>query len=649
MTDPTTAPYGSWRSPISADLMVSSSIRLGQLVLDGPDCYWLEGRPAEKGRNVVVCQHNDGSIEDLTPPDFNVRTRVHEYGGGAYLVYQGWIYFSNFKDQRLYCQAPGQAPYPLTPTSDAQLKYANGIMDQTRQRLILVREDARQSEQDPTHALVSLPCHATDLKETEGTVLLSGHDFYASPCLSPDGTQLAWLCWDHPNMPWDATELWVATVNADGSLRSPTKVAGDAEESIFQPQWSPDGVLYFVSDRSNWWNLYRYHQGVIEPVYLKEAEFGLPQWAFGLSTYGFIDAEQILCTYTSHGTDQLAILNTVDQTLALIETPYTSMGGIKANSDQAILMAGSALDPAAVVHLNLDTQQLSVVRQSSTVTLEREYLSLPVSIEFPTESGLTAHGFYYPPQNRDFVGPTSEKPPLLVKSHGGPTGATAAAYNLRIQYWTSRGFAVLDVNYGGSTGYGRQYRQRLNHQWGLVDVNDCINGALYLVKQGAVDGQRLAIDGGSAGGYTTLAALTFRNVFKAGASYYGVSDLEALVRDTHKFESRYLDRLIGPYPAQKQLYYDRSPIHFVDQLSCPVIFFQGLEDKIVPPNQAELMVQALREKGIPVAYVAFEGEQHGFRQADSIKRALESEFYFFSQIFGFEIADAIEPVTIENT
>jgi dipeptidyl aminopeptidase/acylaminoacyl peptidase len=486
-------------------------------------------------------------------------------------------------------------------------------------------------------------------------VLASGSDFYASPRLSPDRSQLAWLTWNHPNMPWDGTQLWITEIKDDGSLGKAACVAGGVDESIFQPEWSPDGVLYFVSDRTGWWNLYRWHprldqegSGEVEPLCETAAEFGLPQWVFGMSTYGFESANRIICTYTQQGNWQLASLDLQTKQLEVIETPYTDISSVKVASGQAVFIAGSATELTAIVQMDLATGQIEVLRQSSELEVDVGYLSTPQAIAFPTENNLTAYAFFYPPQNQDYTAPTGEKPPLVVKSHGGPTAATSSAFNLRIQYWTSRGFAVLDVNYGGSTGYGRDYRQRLNDQWGIVDVDDCVNGAKYLVQQGLVDGERLAIAGGSAGGYTTLCALTFRDVFKAGASYYGVSDLEALATDTHKFEARYLDGLIGPYPERKDLYEARSPIHFTAQLSCPVIFFQGLEDKIVPPNQAQMMVEALKAKGLPVAYVAYEGEQHGFRRAENIKRTLDGEFYFYSRVFGFEPAEAVEPVAIDN-
>ncbi|MGA9348115.1 MAG: S9 family peptidase [Anaerolineae bacterium] len=642
MAEPQVALYGSWKSPITSDLIVSETIGLGQIALNGEDIYWVEMRPAEGGRNVIVRRTPDGRTTDVTPAPFNARTRVHEYGGGDLIVADGTVYFSNFTDQRLYRQDPGAEPRPIT--REVSLRYADGIIDHRRGRMICVREDHTVAGREATNTIVSLGLDGGD----GGQVLVSGNDFYSSPRLSPDGSRLAWLTWNHPNMPWDGTELWVGEFRADGLLGRIERVAGGLDESIFQPEWSLEGVLHFVSDRTGWWNLYRWHDGRVEPLIEMEAEFGMPQWVFGMSTYAFESAGRIICIYTQQGTYRLASLDTRTGKLDPIETPYTQIWELRAAPGRVVFSAGSPTEPASIVQLGLATQQIEVLRRSSEIAIDAGYLSIPRAIEFPTEHGLTAHAFFYGPKNRDYIAPTSERPLLLVISHGGPTGMTSSALNLMIQYWTSRGIAVLDVNYGGSTGHGRAYRQRLEGQWGVVDVDDCVNGARYLVERGEVDENRLAIRGGSAGGYTTLSALTFRDIFKAGASYFGISDLEALAKDTHKFESRYLDRLIGPYPERRDLYRERSPIHFTHRLSCPMIIFQGLEDKVVPPNQAEKMFEAVRAKGLLVAYLPFEGEQHGFRRAENIKCALDAELYFYSKVFGFELADPVEPVPIEN-
>ena len=662
------ASYGSWRSPITAELIVKGSIGLGQIEVEGDNIYWTEGRPAEGGRSAIVHRDPTGIITDLIPAPFNARSRVHEYGGGSLAVDQGVVYFVNFADQRIYSVATKsianseidsetKTPVPLTPAGN--YRYADLVIDRPRQRLIAIRED-HSLEGEPINTLVAI-----DL--TNGShqqILASGQDFYSSPALSPDGKHLAWLTWQHPDLPWYNTQLWVAAFDEAGNLAQPQLVAGGKDESIFQPEWGADGSLYFVSDRSNWWNLYCWQQGEITPICEMAAEFGLPQWVFAMKTYGFTTPavteqvqnmvtersrrEEIICTYGQQGIWYLGKINLQTKELTTLEIPYTDISGLRVADGKAIFLGGSATAPTALVVMDLQTQELEVVRISSQVTIEPSYFSVPEAIAFPTEQGLTAYGFYYPPCNPDYLAPEGEKPPLIVKSHGGPTAATSSSFSLRIQFWTSRGFAVLDVNYGGSTGYGREYRLRLDGQWGIVDVDDCTNGAKYLVNLGLADPQKLAIAGGSAGGFTTLAALTFRDTFQAGASYYGVSDLEALARDTHKFEARYLDRLIGTYPDQQEIYIERSPINFTAQLNCPVIFFQGLEDKVVPPNQAEMMVSALQQKGLPVAYVAYPGEQHGFRQAENIQRTLEGELYFYSRVFGFALAEAIAPVEIFN-
>jgi dipeptidyl aminopeptidase/acylaminoacyl peptidase len=636
------APCGAWKSPITSDLIVSDVVRLSDPVIDGTDIYWTELRPTEGGRIVLVKRTAAGTKTDITPAGFNVRTRVHEYGGGAFVVRDGDVWFANFKDQRLYRQDHGGQPVPTTPERD--LRFADSVVDSGRARLVCVREDHTVAGREAENALVAI-----DLEQGgPGAIIASGRDFYSNPRISPDGARLAWVEWDHPNMPWDTTQLCVAGLDATGKAVDVQQVAGGDEESILQPLWSPDGVLYYISDRSGWWNLYRWTGAGSEPVFPRNAEFAGPAWVFGLSNYGFESAESLLCVYHEAGKAHLTRVNTRTLETSEVPTPFTSISGLQVADGQAVFVGGSPTAPTAVARLDLQSGAIETLRASSTIAVDPEYLSIPEPIEFPTEHGLTAHAFYYPPANRDFSAPADETPPLLVRSHGGPTGAATRDFNLSIQYWTSRGFAFVDVNYGGSTGYGREYRNRLRGNWGVVDVDDCVNAAQYLVRKGLADPERLTIDGGSAGGYTTLCALAFRDVFAAGASLFGLSDLVIFVGDTHKFESRYLDSLVGPWPEREDVYRERSPINALDRFSCPIAFFQGDEDKIVPPNQSELMVEALREKGIPVAYVLFRGEQHGFRKAENIKRALDGEFYFFSQIFGFTPADEIEPLPIDN-
>lgn len=639
---PQIASYGSWKSPISSELIASGSIKFDQVVLDGSNIYWIERRSIEKGRHVIVRRTPDGSRTDLLPPPYNARTSVHEYGGGSFTVSDGIIYFSNFSDQQMYRLAPDSVPQPITFTE--QMRYADYTIDPTRKRMICIREDHTLSDLEPSNTITSVSLDGSGNSQ----ILVSGNDFYSSPRLSPDGSCLAWLTWNHPNMPWDGTELWIGKFGEDGSFAQLQCVTGGTHESIFQPEWSPDGILHFVSDRTGWWNLYRWQDGSAKALLEMEAEFGVPQWVFGYSTYGFVSTHEIICSFIKQGTTYLGFLDTITGKFKGIGSPYSRIEWIQILPEHAVYVCSSPMESQTVTKLNLDTLSFQVLHRCSDVRIEANYLSIAQPIEFPTEYGLTAHAFFYPPKNRDYTAPPGELPPLLVESHGGPTGMTYSELDLAIQYWTSRGIAVLDVNYGGSTGYGRTYRQRLEGQWGVVDVDDCVNGTRYLVEQRLVDGDRLAITGGSAGGFTTLCALTFRNTFKAGASHYGISDLEALVKEGHKFESHYEHSLIGPYPERRDLYFARSPINFVDRFSCPIIFFQGLEDKVVPPNQAEMMVAALRAKKLPVAYITFEGEQHGFRQAKNIKQALDAELYFYSRVFSFTPADILEPVHIEN-
>jgi len=641
MAPPIVAPYGSWKSPITADVVAAGEVGLEQIRLDGGDIYWIERRSKEGGRKVIVRRSADGQLADATPVGFNARTRVHEYGGGDYVVSDGTIIFSNFVDQRLYLQRPGSEPKPLTPA--AELRYADGVIDRGRNLLFCVRED-HSGHGEAINTLVSI-----DLgRENAVKIVVSENDFYSSPRISPVGSRLAWLTWNHPNMPWDGTELWVGKLTGDGSIDKAVRVAGGINESIFQPEWSPDGILYFISDRSGWWNLYRWRDGTIETLCSIDAEFGQPQWVFASALYGFASEGRIVCSYAGNGRDHLATLDTTTKAFDDIEIPFTAISQVRLAGDRVVFIGASSTEPTSIVSLNLATKKLAVLRRSREAAVDSGYFADPGAIEFPTEGGLTAYGYFYPPRNQDYTPPANEKPPLIVMSHGGPTSASSSSLKYAVQYWTSRGIAVLDVNYGGSSGYGRAYRERLKGRWGIVDVDDCVNGARYLVERGDVAGNRLAIRGGSAGGYTTLCALTFRDTFRAGASHYGVSDLEALAKDTHKFESRYLDSLTGPYPQRRDLYVERSPIHFTDRLNCPMILFQGLEDKVVPPNQAEKMVEAVRAKGLPVAYLTFEGEQHGFRKAENIKRVLEAELYFYSKVFGFELPEPIEPVKIDN-
>jgi dipeptidyl aminopeptidase/acylaminoacyl peptidase len=636
---PQVAPYGTWKSPLTAARVTAGSLRFDHIALDGDDVYWVEGRASEGGRNVLVRRTRDGHISDVTPVGFNVRSRVHEYGGGPYVVHRGSVFFSNYSDQRLYRQAGQAPPQPITA---AGYFYADATIDARRNRLIAIREDHTSGDSEPVNTLVAVAMDGTGEQ-----VLVSGADFYSDPVVNRDGTRCAWLQWNHPDMPWDGTELWVAPIGADGLLGARTKIAGGRDESIFQPEWSPDGRLYFVSDRTGWWNLYRESGSSVEAMQPMSAEFGRPQWTVGSSSYAFITATRLAVSYTAGGRWNLALMETDPRKFEPLELRLEAVESIRATTHAVYFIGGSPTEPPAIVRMTLAAAEAEVVRSASSDRIDAAWISVPRAITFESR-GLDVHAFHYAPKNPDFTAPDGDRPPLIVLSHGGPTAATVDVLDGRIQFWTSRGFAVLDVNYSGSSGYGRDYRDRLKGEWGVIDVANCVDGAKHLVAAGQADPNRLIIRGGSAGGYTTLAALTFYDVFKAGASYYGISDVESLARDTHKFESRYVDSMIGPYPARKDLYVQRSPIHFADRLSCPLILFQGLEDKVVPPNQSETMADAVRRKGIPVAYVPFAGEQHGFRKAENMVRSLEAELYFYGAVFGFPIADRIEPVSIDN-
>ncbi len=650
---PTTASYGAWDSPITTELLVADTVGLSSLCLDGEVLYWLEGRPQEKGRNVIVQDSGKGR-QDITPIPWNVRSRVHEYGGAAYGVSQGDLYFVNNADQQVYYLESGNnRPWPLTAMPTC--RFTNGIWDRPRQRLICVQED--HQPEAVINALVSIAI-SSDHSAAVPTVLVQGADFYASPTLSPDGQWLAWLSWNHPQLPWDGCELWAAPVLSHGGLGDVLKIAGGITESIGQPRWLDEQTLAFISDRSGWGNLYQWqpaqpdHSSLLLSQAL-EIEFGTPHWVFGQATYAIADSERLLCSVGHQGLRQLGLLDRKQQTWQLIDLPFTESHSLQANAQTAYFVASAPTLPSAIVALDLtaidpDSTSYQIIQSSTQIAIPPDYLALPKTLCFPTSEDAVAYGFYYPPTNPDYQAPPTEKPPLLVKCHGGPTAATSTGFNLGIQFWTSRGFAFLDVNYRGSTGFGRAYQDALQGHWGIYDVADCVAGAEYLVKQGLVASDKLAIRGSSAGGYTTLAALAFTKTFQAGASYYGISDLVALAQETHKFESRYFDGLVAPYPEGKEIYNQRSPLHFVEQLSCPVIFFQGLEDKVVPPNQAEMMVEALRPKGIPVAYLTFPEESHGFRQAETLQITLRAELYFYGRIFGFTPAGGLEPIPIQN-
>jgi len=627
-----TAPHGAWVSPITSGRVAAAMVELLDVQFDRDAVLWIEGRPQEGGRHVLVRQPHDGASIDVLPPAHAARTRVHEYGGAAALVAGGTVWFSSFRDQRLYRLDGNGTPVALSPeVPDAALRYADGRIDGQRRLWIGVREDHRDAAREAVNTIVARHADAAG----PDTVLLQGHDFYAAPRLSPDGQRLAWLAWDHPDMPWTGAQLWVGDFNGSG-VANARKVAGCTGDSVCQPEWSPDGVLHFVSDRSGWWNLHRLEaSGALANVCPRAAEFARPQWKLGMSNYAFQSATEVVCACIEGGRGTLALLDLARGTLAPFDLPYTEFSSVKAQAGKVAFIGGGASVASAVVWLNPRTGQHSVLRQATDVIDDpaiRRHLSTPQPIEFPTSNGVTAHALFYPPHNADFHAPAQERPPLLVRCHGGPTSSATRALDLRTHYWTSRGIAVVDVDYGGSAGYGRAYRERLHGTWGQVDAEDCAAAVRHLSAQEIIDPERVVISGGSAGGFTVLSCLTsadpdLRRLFKAGGSHYGVSDPQALARDTHKFESRYLDWLIAPQDWEA-----RSPVRNADRLEAPVAFFQGSEDKVVPPSQTEAMVAALRRKGLTAQYLLFAGEQHGFRQQKNIQWALEAEFHFFDTL-----------------
>jgi len=637
-----TVPHGGWPSPIEPDLVVAASVSIGEVLLHGPDVCWSELRPADGGRVQIVRRTPDGASHELLPPGFSARTRVHEYGGGAWLVDGECLLFANWSDQRLHrLSQRGGTPESITPEPATPGAFRYADIRRLGQHLICVRE-RHDTGDEPANEIVAVPVDGPG----DPGVLVTGPDFVANPRISPDGTQLAWIQWDHPDMPWDSTELCVADLGVvDGEVRlGPARVVGGAPgESVIQPVYRNDGVLHFLSDRTGWWNAYAVcADGSVKARTQLEAEIGTPPWVFGMSRYGFLADGRMVFAYTNQGLDHLAVLGH-DGSIATFDLPYTEIASV-AVREASVVFVGAGFDrEPQVVEVPIEGDDAApvagapiVLRPARDVGLDSSWFSVARRISFPSgpDGERTGHALYYPPTNPETEAPAGEAPPLLVLIHGGPTAMARPRLDLAKQYWTSRGFALVDVNYGGSTGYGRSYRELLKGQWGIVDVEDCIAAATYLAEQGLADPDRLCIRGGSAGGFTVLASLVQSDVFAAGACSYGVADLTALAEETHKFESRYLDGLVGPYPEAKQVYEQRSPISHVNRLSSPLIVFQGLEDEIVPPSQSQMIVEALRAKDVTVEYHAFEGEQHGFRKAETMIAVLEAELAFYGRVLG---------------
>ncbi len=644
MTNPTIAPYGEWDSPFPISLLAAGVVALGEVKAARGVRWWLEGRPDENGRQSLWRRDPDGSVVRLTPDGFNARTRVHEYGGAASLVDGDLVVVSDFETGRLNRIVTPGVLEPITP--ERAWRFADLVVDRDRGRLIGVRED-HEPDTLAGNGEAANTIVAIDLASGDVTLLIEGADFYAAPRLSPDGSQLAWLEWRHPNMPWDGTELKLAGVAADGSISPATTIAGSQSDWISQPRWSPDGVLHFAAEPTGWMNIYRLGPNGPEAIAPLDAEFAFPDWVFGYSTFVFEPNGTIIAVGRSAGRDRLYRIGPASGAISEIPVAFTEMSGLATDGDRVVLRAASPTNPVAIFEVDLEDGTWTPLRRSTETVFDEADISVPEPVEFPTTDGRTAFGLYYPPRNRSFAGPAGALPPLIVTSHGGPTAPAYAAFTVGMQLFTSRGFAVLDVDYGGSTGYGRDYRKRLEGEWGVVDVDDCTNGASWLVERGVVDGQRLAIRGGSSSGYTTLCAITFRDTFKAGTSYFGIGDLETFETETHKFESRYTGSLVGPFPERRDLYRERSPLNFTDRISCPVLILQGAEDRIVPAVQAEQIVDALWEKRIPHAYLLFPGEDHGFRAAENIIRSFEAELSFYGQVFGFMPADTIEPIEVQ--
>jgi dienelactone hydrolase len=637
-------PYGLWPSPIDAEQVARQATAYDAVHTSGEAVYWLETRPSQDGRAVVVRWTDDAGAADAVPARFDVGSRVHEYGGGAYLPTNGMLFACNEGDQRLYRIDGQRDPVPISPAppTPGGLRYADLRLVSSGALLVCVRE--RHQGGEVVNELVALPVDGS----AEPWVVASGHDFYAAPRPSPDGRRLAWLTWDRPCMPWDGADLWVADLGPDGRLGPARHVAGGPQESVVQPEWNAESVLHFVSDRSGWWNLYRERDGQIESLLPMAAEFADAPWELDYSSYAFVADGHIACRYRQHGRDRLGLLDPGTGRLTDVSIPYTSLKPyLRAVGDRLAFIGASPTASSAVAILQVPTGRLDVLAEAE-VSLNPAWVSVPKPVQFPSRDGQRAHALYFPPTNPEVTGPADARPLLLVQAHPGPTADAKARLDLRTQFFTSRGFAVVDVNYAGSTGYGRGYRERLTGQWGVLDVADCLDAAHFLVQAGEVDGRRLVISGPSAGGFTALCALALEKFFAAGGSRFGIADLETFRQQAPKFQAHELDRLVGPYPEALATYRARSPLHAVDRIARPVLLVHGLEDTVVPPSQAQVMAEALERKGVRHLLLAFPSEGHGFRRPESIRRALEAELSFYLEALGLSPGEPDAPLATDG-
>lgn len=638
---PTVAPFGTWKSPVSTRMVTDGVIRLEDLWLDGPDLYWLEGRPHENGRRVLVRQSSDDPPQDMMARDWDIGSRVHEYGGGAATVVQGVVYFSDDRDQRLYRLSPGREPEPITVVKD-DVRYGDLAWDPERSRLVAVQE-THGPDGSITNAIVAIPVSGPNRSPV---VLASGHDFYMAPRISPNGRHLAFLSWDYPEMPWSGAALFVASLSGAGAADDPIMVCGGPDESAAQPLWSSDNQLYFLSDRNGWWNIWTFRSSRVVPITTLHADFGDASWTFGQAAYGFCSSDEIFATYSMGGQAKFVRIDVRSREMTHISCPFTTLAHVRVSAARVAMIAGSDRAPRSVVFYDLESRRYHLQTRENDIVLNDDDISLPQPVEFPNEDGQIAYGFYYPPKNREYLPPEGERPPLVLEIHGGPTDRCYPEFRLDIQFWTTRGFAVVQVNHGGSTGYGRAYRDRINGRWGIVDIGDIVSASEFLARYGKADPRRLVIRGVRAGGYTALMALATRDLFRAASTYCGVSDLKALRNSLPKFESHYLDILVGPY--DETLYRDRSPIHHVDTIRSPLLAFHGLEDRIVNPEQTQRMVESLAARGHEVIAQLIPGEGHELSHPATIERILDAELAFFARVLNVRLPDRNQGIPVEN-